>query len=272
MVVCRADDRQWSPADRTLRKAVHAWRAAGAPVRIASPWTARRQDKSDFNDVLRASGAAAVVARIEAALKPHSGARHRRDRQAARDLLTAAMAEFEAAAVAYDPGIGEAPPTHALRVDLGVGKSRAALAMLARRLADMRAKGDKRTVVVAVPTHQLGAEQAMAFEVLEAARAAGLTAAVWRSREAWDPAAPEPCRMCQDLEAVHDARAASAGVQAAACQGEMPDGTEVSCPFFSGCAFQAQRHRTADLWFVAHEMLFTSKPAAIGTPAMLGFR
>lgn len=268
VVICRDDDRQWSPADRALRKAVHSWREAGTTVHVASPWPERRQDKSDFNDALQICGTVAVAARIAVALQPASGARFRQSQQAARALLKSAIAEFEAATTTFDRGGDETPPVHALRVDLGIGKSHGARDMLARRLAAMRAAGDKRTVVIAIPTHRLGEDQAAAFMALPLARAAGLTAAVWRSREAFDPNFPDQ-RMCQNLEPVRDARAAGADVQRAACQREMPDGTLISCPFFGGCAFQAQRHQTADLWFVAHEMLFTAKPAAIGNPALV---
>jgi putative DNA primase/helicase len=75
--------------------------------------------------------------------------------------------------------------------------------------------------------------------------------------------------MCRNIEAVADARAAGANVQTAACRRQMPDGTTASCPHFENCAFQAQRHRTADLWFVAHELPYSQKPGAIGKLALL---
>jgi hypothetical protein len=43
----------------------------------------------------------------------------------------------------------------------------------------------------------------------------------------------------------------------------------MQCPFFDVCGYQAQRQRSADVWFVAHEMLFTERPAAIGNVAVV---
>lgn len=68
VVLCRDDDPQHSPADKALAKRLDEWRAAGCDVVVATPWPERRGDKSDFNDVIRAGGAAAVRARIAAVL------------------------------------------------------------------------------------------------------------------------------------------------------------------------------------------------------------
>ena len=85
---------------------------------------------------------------------------------------------------------------HAVRVDVGVGKSHAARQHAADLLAAMRKRGDKRTVVIAVPTHRLGDEQVQLFKVLPAARDANLTASVWRGRSAPDPAFSDDTLMC----------------------------------------------------------------------------
>ena len=74
VIVCADDDLLSHPdprklaAARALAKAVRAWRAAGVILNVATPSAARRQDKTDFNDLLQASGLAAVRSRIGAAL------------------------------------------------------------------------------------------------------------------------------------------------------------------------------------------------------------
>ena len=70
VVVARDDDPQQSPADQALKRSMSTWLAAGVDVTIATPWPVRRHDRSDFNDTIKESGAAAVRARIAAALEP----------------------------------------------------------------------------------------------------------------------------------------------------------------------------------------------------------
>jgi putative DNA primase/helicase len=70
IVLCRDDDRLQSPADRALKLAMATWLGAGLNVITATPWNVRREDKSDFNDVIQAGGIEAVRIRIAAALDP----------------------------------------------------------------------------------------------------------------------------------------------------------------------------------------------------------
>jgi putative DNA primase/helicase len=135
----------------------------------------------------------------------------------------------------------------------------------AEMLAALRERGDKRVVVIAVPTHKLGDEQARALEALPEARAAGLTAAVWRGREREDPDAPGTT-MCRDLERIDDANDCLLTVQTAVCKRKIPEGY-VYCPLFRACGYQRQLQRSPDVWIIAHELLFTQKPAAIGDVA-----
>lgn len=171
--------------------------------------------------------------------------------------------------------------THGVRVDVGVGKSDAARRFTAATLAAMRPREDGRTMVFAVPTHALGDEQALAFLEQEVARAAGLSVALWRGRAAPDPSHPDyhnsliaranKAPMCGDLERVQDAQAIGLQAQTAVCKRRIKqaDGTRttVTCPLFSKCSYQAQSGRRADLWIMAHEMLFYEKPAAMGEVA-----
>ena len=76
VILCRDDDKpkkagQPGPsADDRHRKRVAELRGQGLQVATAMPWPDRRQDGSDFNDVLRACGNEAVASRIAAVTPP----------------------------------------------------------------------------------------------------------------------------------------------------------------------------------------------------------
>ena len=59
-------------AARALNKALAAWRQTGVDLVVATPWEARRRDKSDMADVVLAHGPDAVRQRIQAALQPRA--------------------------------------------------------------------------------------------------------------------------------------------------------------------------------------------------------
>lgn len=61
-------DPQHGQAERTLSAGASSWRAADLDIVMATPWPQRRHDGSDFNDLLKADGSAAVAIRIELAL------------------------------------------------------------------------------------------------------------------------------------------------------------------------------------------------------------
>ncbi len=286
VILCRDDDRRFSQADKSVGKAVTGWRKAGCDVVVALPWADRRQDKSDINDVQRAHGAAGVLARI----LPHAptatrAPRRRVSLQVARAQLDAAVSKFFADALAFDPQAIDArisaPPVHAIRVNVGVGKSHAARHHAVELVAALRVRGDKRTVVLAVPTHRLGVEQVALLQALPRTKAASLTVAVWRGRRAPDPshadfanpqvADDDKPTMCGNLNDVSEAEAHGLPVNETACRRvvKASDGDKVvhECPLYSTCSYQAQRRKRADIWLVAHEMLFTTKPATIGDVA-----
>lgn len=292
-VVVAADDDPRRPIDgkpanaaKQLRQAVARWRKAGVDLVMAYPWKDRRGDKSDFNDVMKAQGIEAVRTRIEAALSPPAPAVARVTVEQARAELAGRVGAFMAAAAAWvPPGDDDTdddearpalpPPVHAIRVDVGAGKSEAARAGLVRLVADLRAKGDARSVAICVPTHALGGEQAQKLIDMPEARAAGLTVRVWRGRDAADPDAPGQA-MCRDLPAVTLAQELALDVESTACRRKLRDGTVAECPFFTSCGYQRQKQARADITIAAHQLLFTSKPAALGELAALvvdeGFR
>ena len=193
------------------------------------------------------------------------------------------MAADDWAAV-FDTPVERTEPatfTHGVRVDVGVGKSHAAREEVGRVLAAMRARGDARTIIIAVPDHALGEQQAESWQALSSVQAAGLRVAAWRGRSAPDPAAPgyadadvpkaAKVPMCGDLERVHDAMAVALSADEAACKRRVKgaDGKKrvMKCPLYDTCAYQAQRDLKADLWLVAHSSLFHKKPAAVGEVA-----
>jgi putative DNA primase/helicase len=182
------DDPFSAPSRKGLSEAIRKWRKAGCTVVKATPFATRRQDKSDFNNLLKERDLEAVRERIEFCINPPKPTRRTVPADVARSELRDAVARFFAAGSAW----GEAskkknlqeldqtspPPVHAVRVTLGAGKSSEARKQVAKKLRQMRERGDARTVVFAVPTHTLGDEQARAFEKLPDAKAAGLTAEV----------------------------------------------------------------------------------------------
>ncbi len=192
-ILCRDDDRQHSAADKAIRKALTGWRTAGADVAVATPWPERRQDKSDFNDCLKAGGPAAVIARIlPHAPTPPKQPKVRVPVEEGRRQIDAAVQAFFAEAAAFDSDLalaeGQSPPVHAIRVTVGVGKSHAARHHAVELITELRRRGDKRSVAIAIPTHKLGSEQAAMLRELPALQKAGLTVAVWRGRTAPNPA------------------------------------------------------------------------------------
>lgn len=281
VVICADDDpRRAIPgkpanAAKQLGQAVARWRKGGVDLVVAYPWPIRRGDKSDHNDAMQADGIEAVRARIEAALNPPAPTVARVSVKQARAELAAKVGGFMDAAAAWTPPGDDGtdddappppalpPPVHAIRVDVGAGKSDAARRGLVRLVAELRAKGDGRNVAIAVPTHALGGEQAQKLIDMPEARAAGLTVRVWKGRDAADPDAPGQA-MCRDLPAVALAQDLALDVQTTVCRKRLRDGTVAACPFFTSCGYQRQREATADIWIAAHQLLFTRKQGTLG--------
>lgn len=265
VVMCRDDDPRYSPADRKHTKTLREWQANGLDVLVATPAATRAFDKSDLNDTMRRGGADAVRERIQAALQAACGGSVRLPIRVVRDRLKGAVGSFfDRVRASSASALDAAPIVHAIKADVGTGKSVAVHAEAVRTLTEMRARGDLRTGVIAVPRHDLADEQAAAITL----KADELHVAVWRGMDRPDPDAPGQA-MCQNPDAVKDARDAGAHVYEAACRQKLPDGSYATCPFFTACGYQRQRESSADLWLVPHDLLFNSTPAAIGTVAFL---
>ena len=266
-IVARVTAARSSPADRLAARAQRE-RLSDAWHRACEDLVAARLDAAAARTVRRAATDAA---------KPRAAAEETTQLKnaAARTTREIGRLAEEHAAIAVGP-----PPYHALRVDVGGGKSTEARHLAAIRLAEMRAAGDGRTALFMVPTITLADEQARLFINLPEVEAAGLTAAVWRGRQRPDPDHLDfdnrdilddyKTKMCRDPDAVADAQEALADVQTSVCRRKNPDGTIGSqCRFYEECGYQAQRDRRADIWFAAHEMLFERKPEAMGKPAFV---
>jgi putative DNA primase/helicase len=270
VILCADDDPKDAQSSQAMRKAYGRWISAGLNVVAAFPWQPRRFDKSDFNDLLKQHGIFSVRARIIDAVTPKGPPPSKRqavDLSKGERVLRNAMVQSRDAALKYDPeASGTIPPVHGISITVGGGKSHSArrdyaLAMLTQ----LRAAGDKRGVAMATSTHKLATEQAEAmaaeFNADPLARALGLTAAVWRGRNADDPHQPGR-KMCHDPQAIQDAHDAGVSeIQTKVCRNNK---TGDVCPFFSQCGYQKQRVQRADFWIVAHEMLFIEKPDTLG--------
>ncbi|WP_120010411.1 DUF7146 domain-containing protein [Teichococcus vastitatis] len=271
IVVCADDDPKDAPGSKALQKTISRWQGEGREIAIARPWPNRRYNKSDFNDLLQQNGSAAVLARVEIALQPRGPqppAGKALPLPLARHRLGQAVTSFFERAAEYDPDVQDnaAPIVWGAKVSVGVGKSHLSRIGAARFLADLRARGDRRTIIMAVPTHKLGEEQAAAFMALPEARAAGLTAGVWRGREAPDPQQPGQA-MCHDLDAVREVQSLGLNIEKSLCRHKPRGMPAVECPFHGACGYQLQKQAIADFWLVPHESLFHEKPKAVGIPA-----
>ncbi len=156
-------------------------------------------------------------------------------------------------------------PVHAIRVDVSGGKTEHNLRCIVGILKWMRANGDNRPCAVLIPAHVLGDQQVDRFAQL--AVGTGLTADVWRSREAKVPEGEDP--MCRNLEAVQAVSGVLIDPQKSVCRQELPDGTVQACIFEPKCRFQGQKRKTPDVWFVAHNLLAYVSPSEVGNPAFI---
>jgi len=272
-------DRDTNPGVEAARKA-----ALAVDARIAIPVI-----PGDANDLFIAEGPQAVAALVAGAAKipppPPTYAAPVLTPDQARTTLAEAIARFMAAVPEYWAAVDQAeaasedatadpldfnlvaravfPPLLGLPVDVGLGKTSRARAAI----ADLIASGGlgTRKVVYAVPRHDLGAEQVVAFTAL------GLRAMLWKGRTAPDPTPENPGQlMCLDVEATFDALEVEHPVEQSCCK--VKRGGEVHlCPQFHTCGYQRQKAQAqaAQVVVCAHDSLFHMKPEAIGTVGIL---
>jgi len=253
VIVCRDDDAKNAPSRKALRDAIRKWRAEGRTVLEVLPFEMSRRDKSDMNDSLVEHGPQYVRERIEQVLEPAEGVAGGLHLLEARKML--ARSTGDAFEELWQRRVDK--PCLVLKVGIGLGKTREALASAVQWVTE-----DRGPVVYAVPTHHLSAELLARTEKEIAHQKASITVAVWRGREAEDPATGKS--MCQDIETVKAVQAVSGNPQDLVCEK-----SERQCPYFSACPYQEQRRQRADIWLVAHHALFTQKPEAIPEPSLV---
>ncbi|WP_167858773.1 hypothetical protein, partial [Methylobacterium nonmethylotrophicum] len=148
------------------------------------------------------------------------------------------------------------PPVHAVAVSTGVGKTRITARTIADYIISRRAdRKPAKPILYVVPRHRLGDEIAAQFDGY------GITAKVFRGRQADDPSRPDQ-KMCDDLEAVEIALSLGETVQKACCKNKnTKNGVTYLCPFFSAFSYQAQLREDPEVWIVAHQMLFQGQSA-----------
>ena len=144
------------------------------------------------------------------------------------------------------------PPAWAINVDVGLGKTRAFREIVVPKLVR-----DGLSVVMAVPRHKLGDE--FVRDLVKA----GITARVFRGRDAEDPDAPGE-KMCREHERAAAIVQAMGDVTKHACgKGER------RCEFYDVCGYRQQAAAKPDVWVVPHELLFHPQPKFIPALAVL---
>jgi putative DNA primase/helicase len=155
----------------------------------------------------------------------------------------------------FDAHVPPAPPAfpvQAVSVDVGLGKTRTWRERVAPVLV-----GAAFTGVLAVPRHRLG------DEIVGDLAEAGITACVYRGREAADPAQPGE-KMCRELDRATMIRGALNSVAPHACKYK-----EAECGFYRLCGYQRQRKADPDIWIIPHQLLFRVRPSFISQPDSL---
>lgn len=234
----------------------------------------------DANDLVQAKGLDALKAVIAAAVwvgakeptypEPEHGV------AGARAQLASHIAAFVGEVKTYQEALqarlregkeSEAPwptpPAMGLPVDVGLGKTSQVRDQVIADIKSDRIRSGK--VVFAVPRHDLGEEQVEAF------KAAGINAVLWKGRSALDPTPENPDqRMCRDLGAQADALTAQLAVEQTACAVNR-DGKEYKCSHYDVCGYQRQKRRAAYAQAIicAHDSLFHAMPQVIGRPSLL---
>ncbi len=243
VIVCRDDDKRASNPLKAAKAAIAALNAKGCNAIEARPFSIAHGDGSDWNDLAQESGLDAVRDRMALFLDDAPTIAERLiPVEEARKRTKARVDTFFTEAAAWRED--DEPPVHALGVSVGTGKTQAARDRAKQMLTKMRAAGDGRAIVIAVPEHRLSNEIAETFN----ADSRGLCAEGWRGREARKPdAQSDDERMCANLETVREGQRLCADIEKEIC---------AVCPHKESCPYLAQASMTPDLLIVAHQMIF----------------
>ncbi len=185
------------------------------------------------------------------------------DAQSARDRMAAAIREFLASPTCRasagkwtdawfadtDVEPDPEPRRGAVLVEVGLGKSEAALKEISLFVERRKTADLPHRVLYFVPEHALGSD------LIRRAREKGIVVESWRGR---DYVPSGETAMCDDLDAVAVALKAGADIANDVC-GSDAEPTKPRCAFFHTCKYQAQRAAvaTAEMVVVAHAGLFS---------------
>jgi putative DNA primase/helicase len=243
VILLRDDDADYSPSYKAAQDAVSALRTAGRDFREAWPHDTRHKDGSDFNDI----GAIDIKRRIgianyDAPVTP----KILYSVETARARLEEYVREFFEVSLRWDRNTRQ--PVHVLRLSVGGGKSHYALLMAIRYIKKLRQTGDMRPVLFLIPEHRLADEIAERARNIAREEGAEIAINVYRGRRALNPnGVDDDERMCRNHEVVGKAYKYAANIEDDVCAG---------CKFKSGCAYLAQKDKSADLWIAAHQFIF----------------
>lgn len=254
IAVCRDDDPPGSPAHTARRNAVRVWRRAGRRVVEAAPRSVARHDKSDFNDTLMSGGPDAVMAQLDAAIAPlFAVAAPRQSAEAARGALARQVDGALSKLLAWNKGDESKPPFLVIAVDVGLGKSEAALG------ATLDAWRAGRRPVYVAPTHKLNGQLSARLKAMASRRGLSPLIAVYRGAKADNPTRPGE-KMCTQPALYDGATAALVPAIDTVCK---------VCPKREGCAFLNQHGIVADIWLAATDVIFHKPPRPMGEPDLL---
>lgn len=140
-----------------------------------------------------------------------------------------------------------------VRVEMGVGKSHAAIEAIARHVRSYR------QVVYVVPNHKLAKEVAADFKALD------IDAAVYHGASRRDPRNPSK-DMCLNTKARKAAEDLGIGVRKAVCVSGEGSPAPARCSFARECGVEWQRRLQPKLWIVTAPMLMMHRPDFINHP------
>lgn len=246
VVFCPDRDAPDSQARKGFEKAIAAHAARGVQVWIAEP-PEPEGSKRDLNDTLQRAGMDAVADAIVQA-KPYRAAENA-DPLRPLPSVTEARKAVQEALGAFWKEAQESNPFHVLKVPTGVGKTQALIQMVGRVIAELRAQGDMRAVLIYAPDHKLNDQILRDF----ARYAPKVLVTVRRGRGADNPDRPGE-KMCRNLPAVERAQSFVLDVSKTVCR---------VCPFADDCAYLASQKRQADVYILPHAALGNKPPATV---------
>lgn len=294
VVVLADDDSRDTKSARTaakaLAEAVERWRKADRQIVVVRPWTPRRWDRSDFNDLIQHEGVGAVRARVESAVAqiiqpavPHYPAPTLSRDEAIATGARSIRTFIERAALTYeihaewDSMKEEIEGMHGKRAAERRQALREGRNAMARKhgqdwgapgwlvLVPAPAGGGKTTLTAAAICEFRDRLGCLFFATNSVANAEDVAkqipgAVVLRGRSRPDPMSPDGKAMCWRA----DAAMAVAKVNLPVSQTMCDDGNEKRCAFIDLCGWQREARRMRKMeqgiFVGSHEYLCLSGP------------